>query len=235
MTDTEQLRVALQAGTRLPGDVRPRPEAAALVRVRARRRQARRLTVVAAAAVGIVIAAVAVGLGGSQKPHTFVASPRPTASSPSSSAAPTPGVSVPPGPRTLSVPVEIRPVLQEYLTLGCGSPPPAGTRPAAEGASCYRLGPPALTIHRLRDLTAALPTNPGGDTAEDTDFLFTLTPADSATWKSLTATSIGKQLAFVVAGTVYSAPNIRTRFTGGQFEIPLGPDAARELAALLVG
>jgi hypothetical protein len=234
MTDTEEMRRVLQAGTRLAGDVRPRPGAAALVRVRARRRQARRLTVVAAAGVGIAVAAVVVGLSGSQNPHTVVASPRPTASSPSSSAVSTPAVSVPPGPRTLSAALEIHPVRHDYLTLGCSSPP-AGTVPAAEGGSCYRLGPAALTIHRVRDLSAALPTNPGGDTSDGTDFLFTLTPADSAAWNSLTASSIGKQLAFVVAGTVYSAPTIQTRFRGGQFGIQLGPEAARQLLAELGG
>jgi hypothetical protein len=234
MTDTEELRRALQAGTRLPGEVRPRPGAAALVRGRARRRQARRLAVVSAAGAGIVIAAVAVGLAGPRSTDTVIASP-PATAPPSSSVAPTPGVSLPGGPRTFSAPVEIHPVRQEYLTVGCSNPRPAGTVPSAEGGSCYRLGTTVLTILRVRDLSAALATSPGGGPTAGTVLVFTLTPADSAAWSSLTASSVGKQVAFVVAGTVYSAPTIEGRIRGGQFAIQLGPDVARQLLDNLGG
>jgi hypothetical protein len=60
--------------------------------------------------------------------------------------------SVPPGPRTLATPIEIRPVLQAYLNCAANS----NTVPAAEGPGCYRLGPAAKVVRRLRDMTLDL-------------------------------------------------------------------------------
>lgn len=228
MSDTDEIRAAVRDATRLPGSVLARAGAAATIRARARRRRTLRVASAVLVPLCLVLAAVLAGAGGLGPQRATV-----PASVPSPSAAPTaatPSPSLAPGPRTLIEPIEIRPVLEEYLEC----PSDRDTVPAEDGSGCYRLAAAALVIENVQDLAAGLRTGPDGLVTEGTALRVTMTAADSKAFAALTSLSVGKQVALVVDGTVYSAPMIATPITAGQIEIDLGNASAEALVAALV-
>jgi hypothetical protein len=153
MPGADEIRSARDDAPPLPGDVQVR----------------RRWTALAVAAVAVSVGLGAAHNGGESARHPpvhAVGSPTPTPGTESTPRVPPPVIWVDPRPRTLAAPVEIRPVLREYLTLAC---PPAGVRtvPAAAGTSCYRLGPASLVIHKVRHLIPHRAVQPDGTGARD--------------------------------------------------------------------
>jgi hypothetical protein len=233
MSDTDEIRAALSETLRLPGEVRARPGAAATIRASARSR--RRTSVVTfavtvPACLGIV--AMLIGLNGSGPRSAGIPAIQPT-TSPSSPVASEPAteVTVAPGPRRLATPIEIRPVLREFLRC----PAHAQTVPALDGSTCYRLGPPALVIRRVRDLSVGLSTLANGAEGDSYELNLTMTAHDTATFSDLTAASLHKQLAFVVRGKVQTAPSIEGHITVGIVQFPLAAAGAQAFVTELTG
>jgi hypothetical protein len=231
VTDTEEFRLALAEAVALPGEVRPRPGAGHALRARARRR--RLVTLVAAAAsvpACLVLVAILLGGGGPDARRATTPAGGATTSAPAATSAP--AVSIAPGPRTLSTPIEIRPVLQEFLLCPEDT---SGTVPAAEGDNCYRLGPATLTLHRLLDLQAAIRLASTGTPIDGVSLMVTMISKDAATFKALTTESVGQQLAIVVDGRVWTAPVVAMPITQGGVQIDLAGGPAGELIAALTG
>jgi hypothetical protein len=234
MSDTDEIRAALSDALRLPGEVQARPGAAAMIRARAR---ARRRTTVVSFAVAVpaclVVVALLVGGNGSgartvSQPATHgTATPRP-----SSASSPVTLIAIPPGPRTLATPIEIRPVLRAYLTC----PAHAQTVPAAVGSDCYRLGPAAIVIRRVRDLSTGLAqTSNGSAVGAGIELNLTMTAHDTAAFSALTAVSLHKQVAYVINGKVRTAPSIEGHITDGNIQIPVEAAAAQAFVTELTG
>ena len=132
----------------------------------------------------------------------------------------------------LAAPIEIRPVLHEYLTC----PAHLQTVPAAQGPDCFRLGSAALVVHRLQGVSVVLQTLANGSTATDRRALdMQLTAHDTTTFAALTAALLHKQVAFVVGGKVQSAPFIQGHITIGIIQIPVDGAAAQALVSELTG
>jgi hypothetical protein len=232
MGDTDEIRSALSDALRLPGEVQARPGAGVSIRARARAR--RRTTVVSLAlavpAVPAVLVIVALlvtnGSGGRtvSPPATHVtATPRPSTS--------VTLIAIPPGPRRLATAIEIRPVLRAYLAC----PAHAQTVPAAVGSDCYRLGPAAIVVRRVRDLSTGLAQTANGVVGPGIELYLTMTAHDTAAWSALTAALLHKQVAYVVNGTVRLAPSIEGHITEGEIQIPVAGGAAQALVTELTG
>ena len=65
--------------------------------------------------------------------------------------------------------------------------------------------------------------------------LVTMTREDAGAFAALTEESVGRQLALVVDGRVWVAPQVAMRIAGGQFQIDLDDAPGDELIALLTG
>ncbi|RMG58598.1 MAG: protein translocase subunit SecD, partial [Bacteroidetes bacterium] len=75
-----------------------------------------------------------------------------------------------------------------------------------------------------------------GEYLPDTwEVLIEMNPAAAEPWAALTRAHIGKHLALVLDGRVYSAPRVMSEISGGKLMITgnFSRDEARELAALL--
>lgn len=225
MTDTDDIRLALTEAVALPGEVRPRPGAGTALRARARQRRRVRL-IAGATAVPAVLIVIAVLLGGGGPDGRRVTTPATggTTSQPAPSLAP--------GPRTLSMPIEIQPVVEELRTCPGDA---SETIAAAAGTSCFRLGPTGLTLRRLDSLQTAPRTGLDGTVVEGVSILLTMTPDDAAAFTALTTASVEEQLAVVVDGRVWTAPRVMTPITGGSLQIDVDESAAAELVAALTG
>jgi preprotein translocase subunit SecD len=133
------------------------------------------------------------------------------------------------GPRTLNSPIEVRPVISEVADTTCA--PTADQSPAATGDSCYTLGATALTIRRVANLDTGAVTN---DNASMQVFV-TMNAADQAAFTRLTTANVDKRLALVVEGTVYSAPTVAQKITGGQVAVILHTNIASGLLSAITG
>jgi hypothetical protein len=222
MSDTDEMRAALSEALRLPGEVQARPGAASTIRARAR---ARRRTTVATFALavpaGLVVVALLVTNGAGPRTVPPPATKVTATPHPSSTATPVTLISIPPGPRRLATQIEIRPVLRAYLTC----PAHAQTVPAAVGSDCYRLGPAAIVIRRVSDLSTGVTPLADGTAGPVIELNLTMTVHDTAAWSALTAASLHKRVAYVVNGKVRLAPSIEGRITDGMIQIPLAADA----------
>jgi hypothetical protein len=228
-----QIRAALSEALRLPGEVRARPGAAGTIRARARARHRTTVVTVAVAVPACLgIAAILIGLSGSGPRSAGVPATQPTVTSRSPVASlPAAQVTVAPGPRRLGAPIEIRPVLREFASC----PAHAQTVPAAVGPGCFRLGPAALVIRRVRDLNVGLSTLSNGTVGDRYELNLTMTAHDTATFSALTAASLHKQLAFVVEGKVQTAPSIEGHITVGEVQFPLDAVGGQAFVTQLTG
>ncbi len=229
MTGIDENHSALGEATRLPGQVRVRPAAPYTIRTLARRR--RRTGLLAAAAVlpacGVVVAALA-GIGDSGVQRTIAPATRATPAPSLTPATSEPTISVTSGHRTLPVPVEVYPVLEEHTT--CPSGPDFVA--AAESGGCYRLGPVSLVIREVRGLTAGRTTSNSG---QRTRLTLDLVMSDAAELAALNDDLTIKQLAMVVNGSAYEASQLVERLAGGTISVELGSTAAKKLIADLGG
>jgi hypothetical protein len=227
MSDTDEIRAALSDALRLPGEVHARPGAATTIRARARSRRRKSVVSFAVAVPACVVVALLV-TNGSSPSSTSVppakVTPTPHASSPSALA---PEIVIAPGPRTLATPIEIRPVLRMYAICPANS----HTVAATDGAGCYRLGPAAIVMHRVRDMSAGIPQ--GGN--DGIQLGLTMTTHDAAVFSTLTAASLHSQIALVVDGVVRTAPTVEGRITDGIIEISVPAAAAQALVTELTG
>jgi hypothetical protein len=227
MSDTDEIRAALSEALRLPGEIQARPGAAGTIRARARsRRRTAVVTFAVAVPACLGLVAVLTGIG----PNVHSVSPPASKVSP----APSPSVSsivigISPGPRTLATPIEIRPVLREYLPLTC--PANAHTVPAVDSSGCYRLGPAAIVMHRVRDMDAGI--GQGGNDGIELDL--TMTAHDAAAFSVLTRALLNKQIALVVDGKVWMAPTIAGRITEGRIQISVRAASAQAFVTELTG
>jgi hypothetical protein len=229
MTDIDEIRTALSDALRLPGEIHPRPGAATTIRARARSR--RRVTVVTfAVAVPACLALVAL-LVGTNDPSARSVSP-PAGHVSATPSTPATEVSLPPGPRTLATSIEIRPVLRSYINCATLT----GTVPAVKGRACYRLGPAALVIRRVREMSLGMEQVATGTASAVMELNMRLTAHDTTAFSTLTAASLHQQVAFVVAGKVWTAPSIEGHITDGYIQIPVDAGApARALVSELTG
>lgn len=232
MNDIDEIRAALADALQLPGEVRARPGAASAIRARAsaRRRSAVVGFAVAVSACLAVLALLASTIGPSDRSVSPPATRVTATPSPSASAT---VIGITPGPRNLMSPIAIHPVLRDYQIC----PLDVQTAPAAVGPHCYRLGPAALVIFRLRDLSAGL-SQVGNATVGPVIALdMRLTPHDTAAFSALTAHSLNKQVAVLVTGKVWTAPTIQGNITDGviQVQVPTFRGAAQALATELTG
>jgi hypothetical protein len=226
MSDLDEIRTALSDALRLPGEVHARPGAASTIRARARSR--RRATIATLAmAVPAFLVIVALLVNGSGSGSTSLPATKGTATP---SASPT-EVDIPSGPRELATPIEIRPVLREYLLCPANS----HTVPAVEGAGCYRLGPAALVIRRVRDLGGGIRQGANGAAGPLIGVDVRMTARDAVTFSDLTAASLHEQVAFVVNGKVRAAPSIEGHITEGVIQITVAAGAAEAFVTELTG
>jgi hypothetical protein len=223
MSDTDEIRAALSDALRLPGEVQARPGAATMIRARARARRRTAVVsfVVALPACLVVVALLVAGNGSGARTVSPPATHGGATASPSTPATPVTQIAIPPGPRRLATPIEIRPVLRAYLTC----PAHAQTVPATVGSDCYRLGPAAIVIRRVQDLSTGLATLPNGTAADQYELNLRMTAHDTAAFSALTAVSLHKQVAYVINGNVRLAPSIGGHITEGEIQIPLPVDA----------
>ena len=227
MTDVDDLRVALREGNCLPDDVRARPEAAVAIRQLARRRHFQMIGGAAAALTVCLLATAAVaGTIGPGGQSTTV----PGTSAGRTSATPTSTVpTVAPGRRTLATPIELRPVERTGPGTDCTATSTSRVK-SADGSNCYVLAPASMVLKKVRDLATGQATNPQGTMSEGWARVdVTMTAADTASFSQLTRELVGKQLALVVGGKVYTAPTIASEITGGTLEIILDSTTARLL------
>lgn len=243
MTERDEVRSALATATRLRGELRPRADAAVLIRTRARRQRRQWATAGATGMAGCLVAVAVVLATSADESRTTLppSGSTPTATSPTpmaTSSTQPPFVMWPPGPRTFSVPIEFRSVIEAFPDGTC----PAGddtmpvaddTVPATEGTGCYRLDPAAMEIRRVRDLSTTLATGPSGTTTDGITLVLILSESDARAWASLTELSVNKQVALAVDGRVYYAPVVAERSEGGMISVPLGPAATTSLLAAL--
>jgi hypothetical protein len=232
MSDTDEIRAALSDALQLPGEVYVRPGAASAVRARASAR--RRSAVVTFVVAGIACLGIAAVLARTIGPSDLKALPPATGVTVTPSpSAPATVIGITPGPRNLMSPIAIRPVLREYQIC----PLDVQTLPAAVGPHCYRLGPAALVIYRLRDLSAGLSQVATGTLGDGYTVNLTMTAHDAAAFSALTAASLNKQIAVVVTGKVWAAPTIQGRITDGaiQIQVPAFREAAQALVTELTG
>ena len=225
MTDTDEFRVALAEAVALPGEVRPRPGAAGALRARAHRR--RRVTLAAASTAVpacLVLVAVLLGGGGPDAQRATTPAGGGTTSSPEPSIAA--------GPRTLSTPIEIRPVLQEFLLCPDDT---SGTVPAADSDNCFRLGPARLSLSHVQNLHVGLGTGANGLPDDGRILHVTMSSLAAAAYAVLTTESVGEQIAFVVDGRVWAAPHVETPIKGGTLQIMLDQPHFAALTAALTG
>jgi hypothetical protein len=137
------------------------------------------------------------------------------------------------GPRTLRTPIELRAVRGN----GPGPCPGKLTAPAGGAVlpyadTCLAVGAPELTIARVASFAVA------ADAPGFSGWVVSATLIDEQRepFRALTERLVGEQLAIVVDGTAYAAPNIQEAITGGSFQISLNDEtAARALAAKLTG
>lgn len=261
MTERDEIRSALTTATRLPGELRPKRDAAVLVRTRARRRRRRLAAAGTAGAAGcLVLLAVVLGTGSDQSrtavpatsstPTATVPTPSATGPEPTTTTKPTATDSAPTGstpdhyilwpsgPRTFAAPIEVHPVLRQFPTFMCPNEhdtmPAAGdASPAANGIGCYQLAGTAMEINRVRDLARTPATGPDGNFTDGIQLVLTLTESDALAWETLTRLSVGKQVALVVDGRVYSAPAVAEPISGGMIALPLSQTAIDSLLAAL--
>ncbi|MEO7981619.1 MAG: hypothetical protein ABI807_12120 [Sporichthyaceae bacterium] len=225
MTDTDEIRTALSDATALRGEVRVLHSATGSVRALARRRRTAALGS-AAAAVGIFTIVALLALLGGPGPDR-------TTFTPSGPLTPTASPSLPAvagGPRDLTTPIEIRPVLAEYPTC-----PSAGTTtPAAEGPSCYRLGAPWLVLSSLARAAVAPAAGVGGTASGDFGSLVVaMRQADQDAFAALTRDAVGRRIALVAGARVWSAPVLATPIRGGELQLDLPIDLLRRLLDVL--
>lgn len=126
----------------------------------------------------------------------------------------------------LTVPLELRPVLQVAV---CGS---AGAVPDQQGVSCYQLGQPFLVIHQLDAIDVfqnVVTTNWTID--------LKLIPTDAQAVFRWTGANLQKQLAFVVGNVVEATPTVDSQVTDDDMQIsgPFSEAQANQLEKLLSG
>jgi hypothetical protein len=136
------------------------------------------------------------------------------------------------GPRTLRAPIELRAVRET----GPGPCPGKLTAPAGGAVvpyedTCLAVDAPGLTIQRVASFEV-------GPDAGATGWLVTTTLVDEQRepFRALTERLVGRQLAIVVDGKAYNAPNIQSAIPDGSFQVSFADEtAARALAAKLTG
>jgi hypothetical protein len=136
-------------------------------------------------------------------------------------------------PQTLRTPIELRAVRD------IGPAPCPGTLTAPAGGalmpyedSCLAVDAPDLTIQRVTSFEV------GADEPGFTGWRVKATLVDEQRepFRALTERLVGRQLAIVVDGTVYNAPNVQAALTEGAFQVSFEDEtAARALAAKLTG
>ena len=189
------------------------------------------MTLAVAVPACLLVVALLIDISGPEPRSAVVPASNGTATPGTAQASRSAPVTVPPGPRTLAAPIEIRPVLREFATC----PAHAHTVPAAAGPGCFRLGPAALVIGRVRDLNVGLSTLANGTVGDRYELNLTMIAHDTATFSTLTAASLHKQLAFVVKERVQTAPSIEGHITVGEVQIPLDAVSGQAFVTQLTG
>jgi preprotein translocase subunit SecD len=111
------------------------------------------------------------------------------------------------GPVDLTVPIEMRPVVET------GSAEPATTELPDPSGEVLPLSDPVMTVERLDRAEAQLDQN------QQWVLTLTLTSDDAAAFADWTANHVGERLAMVIDGEVVIAPEIQAAITGGVVQI----------------
>jgi hypothetical protein len=198
----------------------------------------RRARVRRALAAVSVTAAAGLALAGCQGGGTAL---------PESGAAATPRTDLA-GAVLLAVPVELRQLVREYP---CGASPtavppsggamapvvPVTTAPGSgatmrdlDGADCFVLSQPLLTMQRLTSIRLDNSSQPG-----ETVIDLGLTQQEASSLAALTGGRTGEQLAVVVRGTVLATPTITGRSTALQIADDFSQDDAQRVMRQITG
>jgi len=221
MTSPDPTASALAAAMRPPDGLRARPDAGALLRVQAERRQARRTAAGltgALAVVALVVLTVGTLVDGGALPVPPAGNAMMRQGPPTGPVQTSPGavLGVKYGPSGLGHPIKVVPVRSTRPAPCVASPSgPAGASIIQAQRICYQLASNAVLV--IKQVTS-LQVYQGGS-ADAPSVQLTLDATDTATFRWYTRRNIGSQIAFVVAGRIWSAPEIAGATDTGRIEI----------------